>query len=486
MRKRYYFSFFSRLNQTKVLMLAVGFWLLTLVQLLGQQQAVFKITSLPSNTPLQDSIFMVGTFNNWNPQQAEFGLPASSNSLLFTLTGTGTINYKFTRGGWNRVEGNAQGQFLPNRNFTFGSADTVFISIASWEDLGATVGSTANENVSILSASFFMPQLNRNRRIWIYKPSDYNSNPEKYYPVIYMHDAQNLFDALTSFAGEWEVDEALTALEQAGNYGIIVVGIDNGGVHRINELTPFTHPSFGGGDGNLYLDFITETLKPYIDNNFRTLPGRDYTAIGGSSLGGLISYYGLFHAPETFSKALVFSPSFWFNLNALNLFNGTINWNYDYRIAMVGGLNEGSNMALHMTNVSNFLLNEGLPEDELLLQIDADGAHSEWYWRREFPDAYQWLFQNFELPTAVNEISIRGKRVSLYPNPTYNHFFLENTSSTPIKSIHIKDSMGRLLFAQNHATIPLFLSVEPYVSGTYFVQIRYADGFVETQRIVKY
>jgi hypothetical protein len=120
-----------------------------------------------------------------------------------------------SRGSWQTVEGNESGGFLPNRNFTFGSADTLWIAILSWEDLGGT-GSTAAENVIIMDEAFYMPQLNRHRRIWLYLPPDYETSG-KDYPVLYMHDGQNLFDHYTSFAGEWEVDETLNCAFRSGN-----------------------------------------------------------------------------------------------------------------------------------------------------------------------------------------------------------------------------------------------------------------------------
>ncbi len=229
---------------------------------------------------------------------------------------TGTIQYKFTRGGWSKVEGDANGNPRPNRAFTYGNGQTVNIEILSWEDLDGSSGtSTAAPNVQILSTSFAMPQLNRTRRIWLYLPPDYQTGNRRY-PVIYMHDGQNLFDNTTSFSGEWGIDETLNQLFPTDS-GAIVVGIDNGGSDRTNEYSPWMNPQYGGGQGDLYARFIVETLKPYIDQNFRTKPEREFTATIGSSMGGLISYYlGLKHQ-QVFSKIGIFSPSFWFSSGVL-------------------------------------------------------------------------------------------------------------------------------------------------------------------------
>jgi len=130
--------------------------------------------------------------------------------------------------------------------------------------------STATSNVSLLKKEFVIPNLNAiSHRVWIYLPPNYD-NTSKKYPVIYMQDAQNLFDNATSYAGEWEVDEALNKLYEATGKGFIVVGIENGGEERINEYTPWKNEKYGGGKGAIYVDFIANTLKPYIDANYRT------------------------------------------------------------------------------------------------------------------------------------------------------------------------------------------------------------------------
>ncbi|WP_317125186.1 alpha/beta hydrolase [Flavobacterium macacae] len=124
-----------------------------------------------------------------------------------------------------------------------------------------------------------------------------------------MYDAQNLFDAKTSFAGEWNIDETLDSLKTKG----IVIGIEHGKEKRLEELTPFPNEKYGGGKADAYLEFIVKTLKPYVDKNYRTKPSANNTVIFGSSLGGLVSYYAVLKYPEVFGKAGVFSPSFWFS-----------------------------------------------------------------------------------------------------------------------------------------------------------------------------
>ncbi len=139
--------------------------------------------------------------------------------------------------------------------------------------------------------------LPRTRRIWIYLPRSYASDINRRYPVIYAHDAQNLFDSATSFSGEWGIDESLDNMPQE----LIVVGIDNGGAARMDELTPYANDKYGGGQADDYLDFIVEKLRPYINSRFRTKPERENTAILGSSLGGLCSFYAAIRHEDIFT-----------------------------------------------------------------------------------------------------------------------------------------------------------------------------------------
>ena len=115
--------------------------------------------------------------------------------------------------------------------------------------------STASQQVS--SFTIEAPQLNTTKKIWVYLPKDYTTSTKKY-PVIYMHDGQNLFDAKKSYVGEWNVDETLDSISAQ----VIVIGIENGGEKRMEELTPYKNAKYGGGNADSYLDFIVSTLKP--------------------------------------------------------------------------------------------------------------------------------------------------------------------------------------------------------------------------------
>ena len=333
-------------------------------------QVTLKVTSIPANTPARATIYVAGSFNGWNP------------------------------GGTPMVADGA------------GNPQTLQLTILTWEDTGATTPGTAASNVQIMNSAFFMPQLNRSRKIWIYLPPDYETS-NKRYPVIYMQDGQNLFDNATAFAGEWQVDETLNRLFEQGDYGVIVVGIDNGGGSRINEYTPWVNSQYGGGEGDQYMQFIAETLKPHIDSNYRTKPEAEYNALIGSSLGALISNYGGVKYPNIFNKIGSFSPAYWIVSTEFNNYIAATNENLsNMRIYFVAGSNESTTMVAEIEKAKNSLQNKGLTADNTFVKLDSYGQHNENYWRGEFAAAYQWLFQNTLLSTDNTSIEKPGVHYS--------------------------------------------------------------------------
>lgn len=232
----------------------------------------------------------------------------------------------------------------------------------------------------------FSPELNTQKKIWVYLPENYK-NSKKKYPVIYMHDAQNLFDKKTSFAGEWEIDETLNKI----NAQVIVIGIEHGNDKRIDELTPYKNAKYGGGNGDNYVDFIVKTLKPKVDELYRTKKNKKNTAIFGSSLGGLISFYGILKHPEVFGKAGVFSPSFWFSEEIYDLMKNSEKTKA--RIFFLAGDQESKNMVTDVTKME-LLLNQNRCQCLKLNKtvIVKDGEHNEKLWREHFEEAVKWLF----------------------------------------------------------------------------------------------
>lgn len=251
--------------------------------------------------------------------------------------------------------------------------------------------STAASNVSLLKKEFIIPGLNTiSHKVWIYLPPNYDKS-SKIYPVIYMQDAQNLFDAATSYAGEWEVDETLNNLYEKTGKGFIVVGIENGGEERLNEYTPWENKKYGGGKGAIYVDFIVKTLKPYIDDHYRTKKQQKHTCLMGSSLGGLISYYGGLQYPETFGKIGALSTSFWFSEKVVDFTLEKGNLKNMKLFLLVGG-KEGDDTDKDTQKMEKLLLKTGFKPKNLKTKINPEGKHNEAFWRSEFLGVVYWLY----------------------------------------------------------------------------------------------
>ena len=254
--------------------------------------------------------------------------------------------------------------------------------------------STAQANVVVLDKEFEIPGLNRTRKIRLYLPPSYTTTTNKY-PVIYMHDAQNLFDDVTSYAGEWGVDESLNTLASSANFEVIVVGIDNGAENRTNEMSPWDHPDFGKGEGKLYVDFIVKTIKPHIDSNYRTLKDKENTAIMGSSMGGFISHYAAFEYPDVFGKAGIFSPSYWFS-DQVYAFTKEKPLDKNHKIYLLAGLKEGSEMSENTQRMYDEIVTASHPKENIQVFIDPEGEHNEGFWKKHFTKAIVWMFDQHQ------------------------------------------------------------------------------------------
>lgn len=377
-----------------------GYYLcLFLIQLLfglfipiSRAQLTIRVTSWPSQ-PSSPEIYLAGNFNGWNPGLTGYRLKLDSSGV-YTITiqpSPANLEFKFTRGSWATVEKNAGGQDIANRKFTYnGSPATLNLAIAAW---GGSQASTASANVVLLDEKFPIKSLQRSRKIWLYLPPDYHSSPDKKYPVIYMLDGQNVFDKATSYSGEWRVDETLDSLYQKGDGGCIVVAIANGEALRINEYSPWINAQYGGGEGAKFLLFLTDELKPYIDQHYRTRPEADQTAIMGSSMAGLFSFYAGFERPDVFGRQAPMSTSFWFAPVVFDWIKDKVPPSTDIKVYMTVGTKEGGSQLIDMQKMYNLILQEGFATAKIKSDSDANEGHNEQYWSKKFPEVYQWLMK---------------------------------------------------------------------------------------------
>ena len=376
-------------------------------------QVVLKIARVPANTPSADTLFVAGSFNGWNPHNSRFALRRNADgSYQISLPLSPVpVEYKFTRGSWPAAELDARSQPIANRRADLSTSREILHEVLAWDDKSGAVAlpktHTATPQVHVLDQAFTMPQLGRTRRILVYLPADYATQPGRRYPVLYLHDGQNVFDDATSFGGEWGIDETLDQLRQVGQdaTGSIVVAVDNGKEFRSDEYIPWRSEGLKGqahqgGQGSAYVDFLALTLKPYVDTHYRTRPDAAHTAIAGSSLGGLISVYAALKYPRVFGEVGAFSPAFWVCNDSLKAYARAHPAAHTARFYFVCGPKESETMLPQMVQWRDQLRAQGLPAANISFHAPPDGEHKEWFWRREFPAAYQFLFRPIVMGAA--------------------------------------------------------------------------------------
>ena len=337
-----------------------------------------------------EKIFITGEFNNWKPGEAKYALQKLDSNkweILLKNLSEGIFNYKLTQGQWDTEEVTATGENVDNHTIQIEKDYSVQVNIYGWKNKPSQLKKhTAGKNIYKITDSFYIPQLARYRRIAVYLPSNYNSVKSSY-PVLYMHDGQNLFDEYFAPFGEWGIDEALDTLQkQTGKYAI-VVAIDHGNEKRTTEYNFEDNKKYGKAEGKEYVDFIKNTLKPFIDKKYRTKKAKVNTAIAGSSLGGLISTYAVLMYPKTFGTAGIFSPAFWIAPTIDSLTKSTL-INTSSRFWFYAGEKESSGMVADMKSIKNNIAKN--VKNELSFNIDATGVHNEKTWGKWFPVFYKW------------------------------------------------------------------------------------------------
>ena len=362
-------------------------------KLIGDESVTFIIKSLPKAHNFDNDIYISGGFEGWSGGKEQFKLKKEKKQYSITIPKhQESFSFKFTQGNWGTVECDFDGNPIENRTYNFAKkAETVEISIPNWNSKRRqNKPSTAAENVAIFSDNFDIPQLNRERKVSIYLPPNYNVSEEKH-PVLYILDGQNVFDISTSYSGEWEVDETLNRIFDKTGFGLIVVAIDHGGDKRLNEYSAWDNEKYGKGEGALYLDFLVNTLKPEIDKAYRTKSESENTIIMGSSLGGLFSHYAAIKKPDIFGKAGVFSPSFWYAKESFNFTKNATGLDASKLYYLVGE-KEGNDMVKPMHDMVVLLKNKTNNENNIYEKVVSNGTHSESFWKSEFENAIIWLF----------------------------------------------------------------------------------------------
>lgn len=247
--------------------------------------------------------------------------------------------------------------------------------------------------------NFGSAHLDDPRNVLVYLPPGYGGDPERRYPVLYMHDGQNLMIAEDAFGGvAWGVDETAQRMILAGEIEpIIIVGIYNSGGNRIDEYTPVKSPGGKmrgrGGKADQYGRMIVEELKPFIDNEYLTKTEREYTGLGGSSLGGLVSLHLGLKRPDVFSRLAVISPAVWWANNHMIREVAQLGERLPLRIWLDIGKREGSRIKHQVRALKEILLANGWKNGEDLAYFEIPEArHDEAAWAARFDAVLKFLY----------------------------------------------------------------------------------------------
>jgi enterochelin esterase-like enzyme len=238
--------------------------------------------------------------------------------------------------------------------------------------------------------------LRNQRDLIVYLPPGYGAQPQRQFPILYLHDGQNLFDGATSFIPgmDWHVGQtADEGIEQGRIEPLIIVGIYNAGKQRLSEYTPTRAPRLGGGGANRYAKFLLQEVQPFVKQQYRVREGSESTGIGGSSLGGLVSLYLGLRQPRIFGKIAALSPSVWWNERVILRFAAAAPVQPLPRVWLDTGTREGPRTVDDVERFRDLLLKKGWQLDRDLHYEIVEGAeHNEAAWARRVGPFLQFLF----------------------------------------------------------------------------------------------
>ncbi|MEJ2193667.1 MAG: alpha/beta hydrolase-fold protein [Ignavibacteriaceae bacterium] len=359
-------------------------------------QSAKEITFIVKTENLPDTsvVFVTGNhklLGNWNPGATQLDKHKNNEwTGQFSLPKDFHLEYKFTLGSWEHEARNADGTVPGNSILDILNDTILYVSISCWD---------ANPN-SVIEGQItgivkYHPKMKgkglKDRDVVVWLPPGYNERTDLHYPVLYMHDGQNLFDPKTSsFGVDWQIDEAAdTLIRKNCIQPIIIVGIYN---------TPNRRSEYSENDtGYAYMNFIVNDLKPFIDDHYRTLSDREFTATGGSSLGGLISFMLLWEHSDVFSQAACLSPAF--KISFIDFVTPVKNYNgnkKDIRIYIDnGGVGLEDSLQAGIDEMLLVLRKKGYVEnDDLYWYKAADAKHFESDWAERIWRPLIYMFGN--------------------------------------------------------------------------------------------
>lgn len=369
------------MNRWAILLLLLPFWTQ------AQKKVVFEL----ENQPGDDSYYLASDRVRWNPADPAglFRKTGDRYRLELSLPQGSRLEFKITRGDWSKAECSADGYPVSNRELTVSGDTLVVLKIAGWSD---QIRKVPKKIERLTADTLYSPILKKNKAFWVLLPLGYETG-KRQYPVIYMHDGQNLFDGYYTHNGqEWRVDETLDSLNRFSRGQCIVVGIGSD-ADRLNEYSPYPWKEPREINGADYLQFMIRELIPLIEQRYRTSPSR---AIAGSSMGALISLEAILKYPEVFHTAGLFSmaqarplPDNSYVLDQVK--RGLEDYNFR-NVFIYYGKREGDSLPVF----SRQLYDAFTQGKNMLVSIEWDdsGKHEEKYWQGPFRDFVE-FFERF-------------------------------------------------------------------------------------------
>lgn len=356
----------------------------------------FELGQLPASTRPDAVLSLATNVTGWDPAHecCRFERTGAGYVLSLRVPRGALLEYKLTRGSWATVETRADGSPHENRTLDVLASVRIRLQVERWaDDPGPRPAARSTRSGTLERlADVESPELGNRRDVWVSLPPGYATSRERY-PVLYLHDGQNVFDRLTSFVQqEWGADEAALHSARAGR-PLIVVAVDAAqqqplGPGRLSEYGPWPVAERGNGSGARYVGFLVDTLKPLIDARYRTLPGRATTGLCGSSMGGLISLFGALSRPDVFGFAGALSPSLWWADEAVFPWAEQLPAGPPVRVYLDTGdregvsLDEAAQTVERTGRMAALLRRKGHDVRSLVAR---GGRHNEDAWARRFP-----------------------------------------------------------------------------------------------------
>lgn len=385
LQKRYVFNLFTlifmRMNKWTIWMLLLPFW----VQ--AQKKVVFEL----ENPGKDDRFYLASDLVGWKPADSSglFRKTGGHYRLELSLDEGTRLEFKVTRGDWSKVECTADGYPVSNRELTVSGDTLVTLRVAGWSD---RIRKIPKKIERLTADTLYSSILKKNKAIWVLLPRGYEAGVRKY-PVIYLHDGQNLFDGYYTHNGqEWRVDETLDSLNRYHRGEFIVVGIGSD-ADRLSEYSPYPWKEPREISGERYLQFLTRELVPLIEKRYRTTSSR---AIAGSSMGALISLEAVMKYPDVFQTAGLFSmaqarplPD---NSYVLEQVRTGLEDRKPRNVLIYYGKNEGESLPAFSRQLYDTFT--GAKNIRVSIEWNDSGKHEEKYWQNPFLDFVE-FFERF-------------------------------------------------------------------------------------------